>query len=34
MLFTDQGEYALFDIRVLTLEPSADDDETAEADLA
>ena len=34
MLFTDQGEYALFDIRIVTLKPSADEDEQAEAGLA
>ncbi|MCG6942509.1 MAG: virulence protein SciE type [Thiohalocapsa sp.] len=34
MLFTDQGEYALFDTRVVTLRPSIDDEAPAEADLA
>ena len=34
MLFTDQGEYALFDIRSLTLDPSGDAGAAAEAELA
>ncbi|NBC12505.1 MAG: virulence protein SciE type [Gammaproteobacteria bacterium] len=34
MLFTDQAEYALFDIRVVTLRPGTAEDAPVEADLA
>lgn len=34
MLFTDQGEFPLFDIRVVTLQPSAEGDAAPETDLA